>query len=94
MSFIPSNIKFRFSEISPIVIPILIQNCGAMPQIQALHFVFGHSAPYDCHTSLCRRSARTVGCRANQGTLNCAGTGAVACVGAGAGAVTGVGAPT
>ena len=63
-------------------------------KIQAINNFFGDSAPYDCHTSLCRRSARTVGCRANQGTLNCAGTGAVACVGAGAGAVTGVGAPT
>ena len=61
--------NFRFSAIFTIVIPTVIQNAVQGLKIQGVNYFFGDSAPYDCHTSLCQRSARTVGCCANQGIL-------------------------
>ena len=69
MSFSPPNEIFWFSEIFPIVIPIVILKCGATLKIQAINYFWGDSGPYDSLTSLCQRAACMVGYCENQGTL-------------------------
>ena len=69
MSFSPTDEKFMFSDICPIVIPMVIQKRGATPQNSSYKYFVGDSAPYDYHTSLCQRSAGMIGCCANQDTL-------------------------
>ena len=65
----PPNERFLFSEIFPIVIPIVIQNAVQRLKIQDINYFFWDSGPYDSLTSLCQRAAYMVECCENQGTL-------------------------